>query len=74
MFIFIYILHSKYLLAKSKYQIYHIFFWMVGIFMSRGVFRMGGLLSSGHFFGGICPDIRYHMCAFGPPNSESLHP
>ena len=33
------ILHSKYLLAKSKYRIYHIF--LDGGYMSRGYFAWG---------------------------------
>ena len=52
------ILHSKYLLAKSKYQIYHIF--LNGGYMSGGYFARG-LLSLGYMSGGICPDTMFYM-------------
>ena len=61
MFIFLYlytyyihilnILHSKYLLAKSKYQIYHIYFGC--LVYVQGVFRMGVIICPV----GICPGV-----------------
>ena len=47
-------LHNKYLLAKSKNRIYHIF--LDGGYMSRGYFAMG-LLSSWYTSGGICTGV-----------------
>ena len=43
------ILHSKYVLAKSKYQIYHIFL--------DGGYMSGGISHGGYCLAGICPGI-----------------